>query len=110
MSWHAQCIEYRPDPLLFAAAYEAELHGLGKIIADSTSRIEEVHNIQRDNTRGILKTQKAAERHLTKRQTLLARKEECNRNLRDLGILPTEAYTKYTKEKSEKVGWRSLSF
>jgi hypothetical protein len=34
---------------------------------------------------------------------LSSRKDECSRNIRDLGVLPEEAFEKYTKEKSEKV-------
>lgn len=35
---------------------------------------------------------------------LLNRKDECNRNIRDLGVLPEEAFQKYTGEKMDKVG------
>jgi structural maintenance of chromosome 3 (chondroitin sulfate proteoglycan 6) len=31
------------------------------------------------------------------------RKDECNRNIRDLGVLPEEAFEKYTSEKLDKV-------
>lgn len=34
---------------------------------------------------------------------LTERKEEYNRRIRDLGVLPEEAFEKYTREKSEKV-------
>jgi hypothetical protein len=32
------------------------------------------------------------------------RKDECNRNIRDLGVLPEEAFEKYTGEKLDRVG------
>ncbi len=53
--------------------------------------------------RGISKQQKNTERYLTKRQLLLNRKDECNRNIRDLGVLPEEAFEKYTSEKLDRV-------
>jgi structural maintenance of chromosome 3 (chondroitin sulfate proteoglycan 6) len=59
--------------------------------------------LQRDDTRAFSKQQKLAERYLAKRQMLSSRKDECSRNIRDLGVLPEEAFEKYTKEKSEKV-------
>lgn len=34
---------------------------------------------------------------------LQTRKDDCNRNIRDLGVLPEEAFDKYTKEKADKV-------
>jgi structural maintenance of chromosome 3 (chondroitin sulfate proteoglycan 6) len=34
---------------------------------------------------------------------LTSRKEEFTRNIRDLGVLPEEAFEKYTNEKVEKV-------
>lgn len=34
---------------------------------------------------------------------LSARKDECNRNIRDLGVLPEEAFKKYTNEKLDRV-------
>ena len=34
---------------------------------------------------------------------LLTRKDECNRNIRDLGVLPEEAFEKYTNDKLDRV-------
>ena len=34
---------------------------------------------------------------------LMQRKEECNRDIRDLGVLPEEAFEKYTNEKGDRV-------
>ncbi|OLL26315.1 Chromosome segregation protein sudA [Neolecta irregularis DAH-3] len=41
--------------------------------------------------------------HMAKRALLLQKKEECNRNIRDLGVLPEEAFEKYKKVKSETI-------
>lgn len=79
-------------------------------ITTTTNKLEEVQAAQLENSRGILKSQKNAERYLTKRATLTARKEECNKNIRDLGILPEEAYTKYIDVRSDKVRASGISF
>lgn len=49
------------------------------------------------------KQQKNTERYLAKRNMLLNRKDETNRSIRDLGVLPEEAFEKYTNEKSDRV-------
>ncbi len=50
------------------------------------------------------KQQKSTERYLAKRQLLTTRRDECNKNIRDLGVLPEEAFEKYTNVKAERVG------
>lgn len=59
---------------------------------------------QADDQRNIAKQQKTVERYLHKRQVLLQRKDECNKNIRDLGVLPEEAFVETTAS-SEKVRW-----
>lgn len=49
------------------------------------------------------KQQKNTERYLAKRNMLMNRKDETNRSIRDLGVLPEEAFEKYTNEKSDRV-------
>jgi structural maintenance of chromosome 3 (chondroitin sulfate proteoglycan 6) len=84
---------------------QAQIEELSGRIATDATRLEELQTAQMENSRGILKAQKAVERYITKRQTLLTRKDECNKSIRDLGVLPEEAYTKYVKEPSEKVSF-----
>lgn len=57
---------------------------------------------QADDGRSLAKQQKNVERYLTKKQTLIGRKDECNKNIRDLGVLPEEAFVE-TNDSSEKV-------
>ncbi|KAI0311529.1 P-loop containing nucleoside triphosphate hydrolase protein [Amylostereum chailletii] len=40
---------------------------------------------------------------MAKRNLLTGRKDECNRNIRDLGVLPEEAFEKYTNEKADRL-------
>ena len=65
--------------------------------------MDKLQGQQAEDVRGISKQQKNTERYLTKRQLLLNRKDECNRNIRDLGVLPEEAFEKYTNEKMDRV-------
>lgn len=87
---------------------QGEIEDLTKEISTNAARLEELQAAQMENSRGILKAQKAVERYITKRQTLLTRKDECNKSIRDLGVLPEEAYTKYVKQSSEKVSSRCI--
>lgn len=67
------------------------------------TNLEEVQNQQADDSRGITRQQKNTERYLAKKQMLMNRKDECNRNIRDLGVLPEEAFEKYMTEKLDRV-------
>ena len=65
--------------------------------------MEKIHGQQTEDSRSISKQQKTTERYLAKRQMLTSRKDECNRSIRDLGVLPEEAFEKYVNEKLERV-------
>lgn len=75
---------------------------LGKEIADAEKEREKLQTQQSDDQRGIARQQKNVERYLAKRQVLMQRKDECNKNIRDLGVLPEEAFAETTAS-SEKV-------
>jgi len=57
------------------------------------------HELARINA----KIRKNEDRYLFKRQTLSTRKDEYTNAIRDLGILPEEAYTKYVDASLDKV-------
>jgi structural maintenance of chromosome 3 (chondroitin sulfate proteoglycan 6) len=65
--------------------------------------LERLQTHQTEDGRSINRMQKFTERYLAKRQMLLSRKDECNRNIRDLGVLPEEAFEKYTSVKPDHV-------
>ena len=65
--------------------------------------LEKAQNEQAEDSRGISRQQKNTERYIAKKQMLMNRKDECNRNIRDLGVLREEAFEKYTNEKLDKV-------
>lgn len=65
--------------------------------------LDKVQTQQAEDSRTMSKQQKTTERYLAKRQMLSTRKDECNRNIRDLGVLPEEAFEKYINERVERV-------
>lgn len=85
------------------AETEARAAELQEQLADIRTKLDEAQAEQLENTRAIMKAQKNAERYLNKRQTLTMRKEEHTNAIRDLGVLPEEAFTKYVAVRPEKV-------
>ncbi|GAA5821894.1 hypothetical protein JCM3770_002649 [Rhodotorula araucariae] len=75
---------------------------VNKEVADAEKEREKLQSQQADDQRGIARQQKNVERYLAKRQVLLQRKDECNKNIRDLGVLPEEAFYENTAS-SEKL-------
>ncbi|KAI0718995.1 structural maintenance of chromosome protein 3 [Cerioporus squamosus] len=82
---------------------EKEIEKANHQLQEQRSELERIQSQQAEDVRGISKQQKSTERYLTKRQLLLNRKDECNRNIRDLGVLPEEAFEKYTNEKLDRI-------
>jgi hypothetical protein len=89
-----------PAPLF--AEIDTETEKLTKSVADLEKEREKRETQQSDDQRSIARQQKNVERYLAKRQVLLQRKDECNKNIRDLGVLPDEAFAETTAT-SEKV-------
>lgn len=58
---------------------------------------------QQEEARQMRKMQKNAERYVSRRNLLLHKKEDCTKNIRELGVLPEEAFEKYKNTTSEKV-------
>ncbi|TFK38980.1 structural maintenance of chromosome protein 3 [Crucibulum laeve] len=84
-------------------AMEKESDELTSQIQELRASLEHVQTQQTEDGRNISRQQKTTERYLAKRQMLTARKDECNRNIRDLGVLPEEAFEKYINEKLERL-------
>lgn len=92
---------------------EKEGEELTARVQELRSNLEKLQGQQAEDGRTMSKQQKTTERYIAKRQMLTTRKDECNRNIRDLGVLPEEAFEKYINEKLEKVStanmmWRSV--
>jgi structural maintenance of chromosome 3 (chondroitin sulfate proteoglycan 6) len=88
---------------LSTKAMEEEIDELQAEMQKLRASLEKVQNQQTEDSRMISRQQKTTERYLAKRQMLSGRKDECNRNIRDLGVLPEEAFDKYTSEKLDRV-------
>ncbi|KAJ7632426.1 structural maintenance of chromosome protein 3 [Roridomyces roridus] len=84
-------------------AMEEEVEGLQAELQKLRASLEKVQNQQAEDSRTISRQQKTTERYLAKRQMLSGRKDDCNRNIRDLGVLPEEAFEKYTSEKLDRL-------
>ena len=82
---------------------EKEAEKLTSDLQENRAALETVQNQQVDDGRSIARQQKNTERYLAKKTMLVGRKDECNRNIRDLGVLPEEAFEKYTSEKLDRV-------
>ena len=86
---------------------EKENDKLNAKLTELRTTLEKAQNEQAEDSRGISRQQKNTERYIAKKQMLMNRKDECNRNIRDLGVLPEEAFEKYTNEKLDKVSIES---
>ncbi|KAF7295090.1 Structural maintenance of chromosomes protein [Mycena indigotica] len=84
-------------------AMEEEIEGLQARMQKLRSSREALQTQQTEDSRNMSRQQKTTERYLAKRQMLAGRKDECNRNIRDLGVLPEEAFEKYTGEKLDRL-------
>jgi structural maintenance of chromosome 3 (chondroitin sulfate proteoglycan 6) len=73
------------------------------------SSLEVMQNHQAEDSRSMAKQQKSTERYLAKKNLLVNKKDECNRNIRDLGVLPEEAFDKYINERSDRVSLTSIA-
>lgn len=78
-------------------------------LQEHRSALEVMQNQQAEDSRSMAKQQKSTERYLAKKNLLVNKKEECNRNIRDLGVLPEEAFDKYINEKSDRVSVTAIS-
>ncbi|KAK4703751.1 structural maintenance of chromosome 3 (chondroitin sulfate proteoglycan 6), partial [Phenoliferia sp. Uapishka_3] len=81
---------------------DQETEQLNAQVASLAKDREKMESQQADDGRSLAKQQKNVERYLTKKQMLVSRKDDCNKNIRDLGVLPEEAFVE-TNDSSEKL-------
>ncbi|PWN47834.1 putative SMC3 [Violaceomyces palustris] len=84
-------------------AIERETDKLIQKVQELQGRYEKTRAEQAEDARGIARQQKNVERYLGKKTRLLEQRDRCNRNIRDLGVLPEEAFQKYINAKSDKL-------
>ena len=71
---------------------------ISKLEKEKTQRVEQ----QQELARAIEKHQKRMEKGIQKRAILVARLQDCNKNIRDLGVLPDEAFERFTRTDPNK--------
>ncbi|KAK0546817.1 Structural maintenance of chromosomes protein 3 [Tilletia horrida] len=86
-----------------AAAVDKELEELEEKLRSFESEREEIRTARTEAGRDVAAQQKNAERYLKKRQGLMVQRDECLKKIRDLGILPEEAFEKYTNTAMDKL-------
>ncbi|KAF8305004.1 RecF/RecN/SMC protein [Clavulina sp. PMI_390] len=85
------------------AELDEEMNRLSAEVDSTNEELEQLQTAQAEDTRGMAKQQKSTERYLAKRELLTTRRDACNKNIRDLGVLPEEAFEKYTSLKLERL-------
>lgn len=78
---------------------EAEIDKAVSDIAKKGKELEAEQAAAAEDNRGLARQQKNVERYLAKRQILLQRRDESNQKIRDLGVLPEDAYTLHTEKR-----------
>lgn len=82
---------------------ELELEETKKGLEEFEKQKAELQNAQQDEARNIERQKKKIERSMAKRALLMEKAQECSRNIRDLGVLPEEAFEKYERANSNQV-------
>lgn len=72
-------------------------------------RRTERQNQQEEIARAIERHQKRMEKNMAKKSLLMEKAAECSRNIRDLGVLPEDAFEKFERTPSNTVRFTSLS-
>ncbi|KAG0071610.1 Structural maintenance of chromosomes protein 3 [Linnemannia elongata] len=80
-----------------------ELERVEKDVTDRESSLEKARTEQQDESRQMRKSLKGAEKYVSRRNLLLHKKEDCIKNIRELGVLPEEAFEKYKNTPSQKL-------
>ncbi|POW01738.1 hypothetical protein PSHT_12401 [Puccinia striiformis] len=80
-----------------------ELEALTTSIQRNESKIEKLQAEQAEDSREASKHSKNVERYWSKKLILQQRRDECNNNIRSLGVLPEEAFEKYVRHRTERL-------
>ncbi|KAF9428267.1 Structural maintenance of chromosomes protein 3 [Podila epigama] len=84
-------------------AIDDELEEFSKNVASNEESLEKLQSNQMEALRTMGRSQKDAERYVSRRNLLLRKKEDCTKNIRDLGVLPEEAFEKYSVKATQKL-------
>ena len=70
---------------------------LSKQLQESKTALERLQAQQTEDGKTFSKQQKSDEKYHTRKALLIERKGDIDRNIRDLGVLPEEAFKKYVE-------------
>lgn len=82
---------------------DQELDEAKKELEDLERQKTELQTAQQEEARNIERQKKKIERSMAKRALLTDKAQECSRNIRDLGVLPEEAFEKFERLASNQV-------
>ncbi|KAJ3265439.1 Structural maintenance of chromosomes protein 3 [Chytriomyces hyalinus] len=71
--------------------FDAQIEELSEELLEESNKLEKIKSEQGEDHKTLEKQQRSLEKYHQKKSLLLKRKEECSRNIRDLGVLPEEA-------------------
>ncbi|CAI2172186.1 19502_t:CDS:10 [Funneliformis geosporum] len=78
-----------------AEEIEMELKEFSAFQSEKSSELEKLKTEQIERQQTLERQQKNVDKFLSKRKLILQKKEECTKNIRELGALPDEAFKKY---------------
>ncbi|KAI9341941.1 putative chromosome segregation protein SudA [Obelidium mucronatum] len=70
---------------------DTQIEDLESELMEEGNKLEKIRNEQIEDHKSLEKQQRSLEKYHQKKSLLVKRKEECTRNIRDLGVLPEEA-------------------
>jgi structural maintenance of chromosome 3 (chondroitin sulfate proteoglycan 6) len=76
---------------------------LSKQLQETRTALERLQTQQAEDNKAFSKQQKSDEKYHTRKTLLTDRKGDVDRNIRDLGVLPEEAFQKYIDGNLDKV-------
>ncbi|KAI8456728.1 RecF/RecN/SMC [Phakopsora pachyrhizi] len=79
-----------------------EIELLKSNVQKNEQSLEKLSSEHAEDGRETSKQSKTVERYWAKKQLLLSRRDECNNNIRILGVLPEEAFEKYVRQRTDK--------
>ncbi|KAK9470572.1 RecF/RecN/SMC [Dipodascopsis tothii] len=82
---------------------DSELEEIETELQSKDAERNKLQSLQMEEAKSIERQRKSLERGMAKRGRLIQRKDEINRKIRDIGVLPDDAFGKYTRMKSDSV-------
>lgn len=80
---------------------DGSLEEMENDLKNTTQERNDIEKQNREDAKKIEKQQKGLEKNMQKKALLNMKKDECSKNIRDLGVLPEEAFDRFTKTASE---------